>query len=58
MNAQEHMEKIKAAIRDMPKETVVTVEYIGFGWGTTIACKSYFEDAQFTVRIVEVDEAE
>lgn len=58
MNAQEHMEKIKAAIRDMQKETGVIVEYIGIDWVTTIAGKSSFVDAQFTVRSAEVDEAE
>ena len=56
MNAQEHMEKIKAAIRDMQKETGVIVEYISIDWATTTAGKSAFVDAQFTVRSAEVEE--
>ena len=56
MNAQEHMKKIKAAIRDMQKETGVIVEHISIDWLTTIAGKSTFMDAQFTVRSAEVDE--
>ena len=56
MNAQEHMEKIKAAIRDMQIDTGVAVDCIIVDWATTLAGKSTFMDAQFTVRSAEVDE--
>lgn len=58
MNAQEHMAKIKAAIRDMQKETGVVVEYISVDWVQTLGGKSDFLDAQFTVRSDDVDGGE
>lgn len=55
MNAQEHMAKIKAAIREMQKETGVVVEYINVEWVQTLCGKSDFLDAKFTVRSDDVD---
>lgn len=56
MKAEEHMEQIKAAIRNMQVETGVAIDSISVYWLERMDGKMTFANARFDVRVGPVEQ--